>query len=467
MTGQILAGRYEVMRLLGKQPGRQTILARDLQTKDLAVIKLLFLGNDFEWQDLKLFEREAETLKALSHPAIPRYLDYIEIDLPDNKGFALVQSYVEGKSLEEHLKLGRTFSEDEVKRLAKNLLKILIYLHEQKPTIIHRDIKPSNIILNNRSGHSVGQVYLVDFGSVQNQAAKFGGTITVVGTYGYMPPEQFGGRATPASDLYSLGATLIYLVTGRHPTELPQKDFRIQFQEVVNLSSALVDWLEWMTEPSLDKRLNSAIYALSALENPRIKSKATLAVKKPEDSDVILTKNSDYIEITLPSKGLNFVLISLVSCIIPLSFWAGNVLYSYDGSILISLIAIGSVWVFLAMASLFFLFRKVHLRIDAWKIAITNDLLGFTWKSTRPSKREDISEIVLFSKGSSVHFEYFGYFEGREDEGREEVGLRPLLIIQAGKQKYRLSKINSLTEEEIYWLTHELSDWLGLPITYK
>ncbi|MBD3561317.1 serine/threonine protein kinase, partial [Planktothrix sp. FACHB-1355] len=314
MTEQILAGRYEVLRLLGKQPGRQTILARDRQTKDLAVIKLLFLGNDFEWQDLKLFEREAETLKALSHPAIPRYLDYREIDLSDNKGFALVQSYVEGKSLEEHLKAGRTFSETEVKELAKSLLKILIYLHEQNPPVIHRDIKPSNIILNNRSGHSIGQVYLVDFGSVQNQAAKFGGTITVVGTYGYMPPEQFGGRATPASDLYSLGATLIYLVTGRHPTELPQKDFRIQFQEVVNLSPALVDWLEWMTEPSLDKRLNSAIDALSALENPCIKSQVTLAVKKPEYSDVVLNKNLDYIEITLPPKGLNFVLISLVSC---------------------------------------------------------------------------------------------------------------------------------------------------------
>ncbi|WP_445242518.1 serine/threonine protein kinase [Microcoleus vaginatus] len=240
MTSKILAERYEVHRQLGKQTGRQTLLARDLQTQELVVIKQLFLGSDCEWQDLKLFEREAETLKALSHPSIPRYLDYLEIDEPDSKGFALVQTYVEGKTLEEHLRSGRTFSESEVKELAKSLLEILIYLHEQDPPVIHRDIKPSNILLHSRSAHSVGQVYLVDFGSVQNQAAKFGGTITVVGTYGYMAPEQFGGRSVPASDLYGLGATLIYLVTGLHPTELSQQDLRIQFADrVTQLNSNL------------------------------------------------------------------------------------------------------------------------------------------------------------------------------------------------------------------------------------
>jgi serine/threonine protein kinase len=85
MTNLILGQRYEVKQQLGKQPGRQTLLARDLQTEELVVIKLLSLGNDFEWQHLKLFEREAETLKALSHPAIPRYLDYLEVDSPNNK----------------------------------------------------------------------------------------------------------------------------------------------------------------------------------------------------------------------------------------------------------------------------------------------------------------------------------------------------------------------------------------------
>ena len=75
------------------------------------------------------------------------------------------------------------------------------YLHSQTPPIIHRDLKPSNILLTDRSAHSQGQVYLVDFGSVQAPFLQPTGTLTIVGAYGYMPPEQFGGRAEPASDL--------------------------------------------------------------------------------------------------------------------------------------------------------------------------------------------------------------------------------------------------------------------------
>ncbi|HBE34385.1 MAG TPA: serine/threonine protein kinase, partial [Cyanobacteria bacterium UBA11368] len=145
---------------------RRTLLARDRQTQELVVIKLLSFNSDFEWDDLKLFEREASILQALSHPAIPRYLNHFEIDLPQGKGFALVQSYIQAKSLEEHMKSGRTFAEAEVGEIAKALLEILIYLHKRQPPVIHRDIKPSNILLTNRSAHSVGQVYLVDFGSV-------------------------------------------------------------------------------------------------------------------------------------------------------------------------------------------------------------------------------------------------------------------------------------------------------------
>jgi serine/threonine protein kinase len=135
----------------------------------------------------------------------------LELDEPN--GFVLIQTYVDGRSLEQHLKAGRTFSQTEVEALARSLLEILIYLQEHEPPIIHRDIKPSNILLTDRSGNSPGKVYLVDFGSVQTIAAQAGSTITVVGTYGYMPPEQFGGRVSPASDLYSLGTTLIYLLT--------------------------------------------------------------------------------------------------------------------------------------------------------------------------------------------------------------------------------------------------------------
>lgn len=304
---EILLEKYQVQQELGKKAGRRSLLARDLQTLELVVVKILSFGNEFEWNDLKLFEREAETLKALSHPAIPRYLNYFELDSPNSRGFALVQSYIPAQSLEAQLKAGRSFSEEEVKELAKAILEILKYLHGRQPPVIHRDIKPSNILLTNRSGNSVGEVYLVDFGSVQTIARR-SSTITVVGSYGYMPPEQFNGRSTPASDLYSLGATLIYLVTGQHPGDLPQIDLRIEFEQVANISSGFRIWLRQMTEPIASKRLTSAEEALQALQQqgntsqiPRIQSNSS--PRKPPGSKILLTKNANSLEILIPPRG--------------------------------------------------------------------------------------------------------------------------------------------------------------------
>ncbi|GET39932.1 serine/threonine protein kinase [Microseira wollei] len=330
-----LHSRYEIQQRLGKKAGRQTLLARDKQTEELVVVKLLTFSSDFNWDDLKLFEREAETLQSLSHSAIPRYLDSFEVETPNGKGFALVQNYIEAKSLEEHLKDGRNFSEREVKQIAKSILEILTYLHAQKPPVIHRDIKPSNILLTcgtgkmpipqakpmsdklggtgkmpmpqdksisdklggtgkmpipqdksiscgvgvspaeltpplarGAGGDRISELYLIDFGSVQTLATKEGKTVTVVGTYGYMPPEQFGGISVPASDLYSVGATLIALLTNAHPADLPQKDLRIQFEQITSISPDFTRWLKRMIEPSVDRRFKSAKEALQALEKP-------------------------------------------------------------------------------------------------------------------------------------------------------------------------------------------------------
>jgi serine/threonine protein kinase len=113
MVSQILGDHYEVQQQLAKKSGCKTLLVRDLE-KELVVVKLLSFSSDFEWDDLKLFEREAETLKSITHPCIPRYLDYFEINPHNSKGFALVQTYIEAKSLEEHLSAELTFSEADV-----------------------------------------------------------------------------------------------------------------------------------------------------------------------------------------------------------------------------------------------------------------------------------------------------------------------------------------------------------------
>ena len=442
MTAKVLAERYEVQRQLGKQTGRQTLLARDLQTQKLVVIKQLFLGSDFEWQDLKLFEREAETLKALAHPAIPRYLDYLEIDEPDSKSFALVQIYVEGKTLEQHLRSGRTFSGNELKELVKSLLEILNYLHKQNPPVIHRDIKPSNILLHSRSGHSVGKVYLVDFGSVQNQAAKFGGTITVVGTYGYMAPEQFGGRSVPASDLYGLGATLIYLVTGLHPTELSQQDLKIKFADrASHLNSNLIDWLEWMTEPSLSKRLSSAKKAWRALKNPRPIDKTPMSVQQ-QVSDIKLTKNSEFIEIVIPPQGVGFGLIVLFAGWIPANLTL-LMAFAHRGDIHQVPNLISIIWLVTIVAMfLCALFRELRLVIDRQQISYSWHLLGLRGNYSPSASRQNIFQLEI---------------EEIEDKVSQ-------VIIQAGNQEYRLGKKQGLSKSEIEWLATELSQWLGLKI---
>lgn len=245
---QILHDRYQIQRLLGHNGIRQTWLGKDLQATDaehsLVVVKLLAFGGSVQWDDLKLFEREAQILKHLHHPRIPQYLDYFCID-DRSLWFGLVQQYIPGESLKEKLTAGKRFTEKQGRKIAAEVLKILIYLHELNPGVLHRDIKPSNLIWGEDQN-----IYLVDFGAVQDKAAKEGVTFTVVGTYGYAPMEQYGGRAVPASDLYALGASLIHLLTGISPAELPQQDLQLQFSHIANLSPGFVKWLQKMTQPA-------------------------------------------------------------------------------------------------------------------------------------------------------------------------------------------------------------------------
>ncbi|PHM10382.1 serine/threonine protein kinase [Nostoc sp. 'Peltigera malacea cyanobiont' DB3992] len=461
MIGEILSDRYEVQQLLGKQAGRRTLLARDLQTQKLVVIKLLSFSSDFEWDSLKLFEREAETLKNLAHPSIPGYLNYFEVNLPTIKGFALVQTYIPAQTLEQCLQTGRTFTEAEVKQIAKALLEILVYLHELHPPVIHRDIKPSNILLGERSGNSVGQVYLVDFGSVQTVLASETGTRTVVGTYGYMPPEQFGGRTVAASDLYSLGATLIYLVTGTHPADLPQKDFRIQFEQLANLSPSFSNWLKWMIEPNLERRLSSADQAMAALEKPQPTLPA-LVVGKPDGSKIQLTKTGDSLEIIVPPSGFDpsIIFTGLFAIV-----WNSFILFWTIGALsapfpvnipfaLFSLPFWGAG--FMMVYKFFFhLFGRICLRLNPEQIAITWEL--FAWKFYRPraAPRQSINKLVYIPK----HFT-------KDSEGTR-IAVPAQLDIWVGVKKYQLGGNDGAikSEAELEWLAQELSDWLGLPIT--
>jgi ankyrin repeat protein len=231
-----------------------------------------------DWKMMELFEREARVLAQLNHPAIPRYLEYFHVDTPQDRSFYIAQQLAPGQSLAVLVQKGWRANEEEVRRLAAQILEILVYLHELTPPVIHRDIKPQNIIRRED-----GQVFLVDFGAVQDTYHNtFMRGSTVVGTYGYMAPEQFRGQAVPTTDLYGLGATLLFLLTHRSPAELPTDRLKINFRSRVQISEDFADWLEKMLEPDVEDRFPSAKEALAVLRGKRMiraKSRASVPWK--------------------------------------------------------------------------------------------------------------------------------------------------------------------------------------------
>jgi len=266
MGGQILGDRYQVERQLGKKAGRWTLKAIDLQTETPVILKVLFVDDSLNATDLRLFKREADALKRLNHEGTPRYLGYFEMELPtQDQALVLVQSYIEGVSLQTYLNQSRTFSETEILAIARPVLGILDTLHRSDPPIIHRDIRPSNLLLQPGLPVATATVFLVDFGTVK--AFTSGNTaITLVGTDGYLPPEQSAGRVLAISDLYSLGATLAEALTGQAPLEMRTKGLRICFEDFADVTPGFALWLKQLLAPSLEHRWPSAQAALTALD---------------------------------------------------------------------------------------------------------------------------------------------------------------------------------------------------------
>lgn len=456
MLNQTLNSRYQLKQSLSKKQARETFLALDLTTNTEVIVKIISFNRDLQWQDVKLFEREAATLKALNHPSIPAYLDYFETELDNLNLLGLVQTKIEAISLEEQMKNGRRFSESEIIIIAKELLHILIYLHELSPPVIHRDIKPSNILLTDRSGNSPGKIYLIDFGSVQNATFLTGQTMTIVGTYGYMPLEQFGGKTVPSSDIYSLGATLSYLITGTHPADLPQKDGQIDLDNINTITPALINWLKKAIAPYLFQRFDSAKIALNGLENLSNFANLTL-IKQPKSSKIKLNKNNQQISIYIPPIGWDISLIFTGCFAIAwnsfIFFWTlGTSLAPFPMNIpfLLFSLPFWAVGLFLGYGVIFPIFGKTYFIINQNTITLTQEILFFRYQIVKPTARDEIYRLVYNPK----HFS--------KDSDGDRITIPAKLIIYAGKNEYKLEGI--ATEIELEWLAQELSQWLNLPI---
>ncbi|HVN64347.1 MAG TPA: serine/threonine-protein kinase, partial [Candidatus Binataceae bacterium] len=217
--GTTLQNRYVVDRLLGGGGMGMVYLARDqrLANRPCAIKEMVdhFIDPQQRIEANKYFASEADTLAQLKHSAIPAVTDRFD----DQNRHYLVMEYVEGRNLEEEIAArGGPLPEGLVIDIARQLCDVLAYLHGLIPPIIYRDMKPSNVMLTPK-----GRVILIDFGIARLfKAARKG---TMIGTLGFAPPEQYQGSVDPRSDIYSLGATLHYVLTGRDPEKFPPFSF--------------------------------------------------------------------------------------------------------------------------------------------------------------------------------------------------------------------------------------------------
>jgi len=469
-SNQCLNQRYQLQEKLGRTAaGRQTWLTTDLQSKEKVVVKLLAFIPEMHWDELKLFEREAQVLKSLTHPRIPKYRDYFTLDREMETQipwFALVQDYIPGDSLQNLLDKDQHFSEEEFRSIATQVLEILIYLHQLSPPVLHRDIKPSNLILGEDK-----QVYLVDFGAVQAQAAVTGVTFTVVGTSGYAPLEQFWGRAVPASDLYALGATLIHLLTGTAPADLPHKEGQIQFRDRISLNSNFINWIEQMTEMGLDKRFSTAKQAIKALKYGQIKLSQFTSdperrkLSKPSGSLIQIKADQDRLAITIPSPGLRkilefnitelcclfgcfLVIVIFLICMWLLSIMLGAWLVL---GIMVLLIIDNSVHYYYIFTDIF---AKKHVNFD--RLRGTLELSEYLYLINKPEKsslKKNNLEKTKSKKCININ--------EIKDINLIKFGLVYKLLITTNNDFCEFGMGGALGEQESTWLLQEIVDWLG------
>ncbi len=263
----VLRGRWQVVDYLG-QGGMGTVyLARDLNLDNRkCVVKRLrddFFRDEDKEKAQQFFLREAKVLSKLQHPNIVLVLDSFRED----EEYYLVMEYVEGHNLHDMLKeREEPFSEDQVLTWSKQICDVLHYLHAHDPPVIYRDLKPSNVMIDTKDN-----VKLVDFGIAR--LYQDDGDNTHVVSQGYSPPEQYWGGADPRSDIYALGATMYFLLTGEEPLALTvcsprdvdeeiseaadlivgratQQDVYLRYQSALEMK----DELDYITSPQVEEK---------------------------------------------------------------------------------------------------------------------------------------------------------------------------------------------------------------------
>lgn len=268
-VGSVLAGKYEIVRLIGEGGMSRVYLAMDVKLNKQWAVKEIKPSDDPVTQKIvrDSLVTEMNMIKRLDHPALPRITDLVDED----GVLYVVMDYIEGESLQRILEAQGAQSQDDVIDWGKQLCDALDYLHTRTPPIVYRDMKPGNVMLK-----PDGTVMIIDFGIAREYreeregASERAGDTTMLGTRGYAAPEQFGGhgQTDARTDVYCLGATLYHLVTGKSPAEEPYVMFPIR-QIDPSLSPGLEKIVSKATQQNPEKRYSSCAEMLYELERYR------------------------------------------------------------------------------------------------------------------------------------------------------------------------------------------------------
>ena len=298
--GTVLDDKYEILRKIGEGGMSVVYLARNNRMNmQLAVKEIKNDGSKGTEVLLKGLEREANILKDVDHPVIPRIIDIVK----HGSTICVVMDFVEGENLADKLKEVGAFSQDEVIEWGIELASALDYLHSMNPPIIYRDMKPSNVMLKPDGG-----VKLIDFGTAKTYDIENNADTTALGTRGYAAPEQFGDaqgrgiyKTDARTDIYNLGATLYHMVTGKNPQEPPYE--MVPIREVnPALSTGLEQIILKCTKPNPNERYQSCSELIYALEH----------YTELDDSYIAANKKKVTLFITTAALAIVFAIVSLI-----------------------------------------------------------------------------------------------------------------------------------------------------------
>ena len=262
--GTVIDGKYQILKEIGRGGMSVVYLAMDTHLNKQWAVKEIRKKGSGKNDEIVVNSllAEANMMKRLDHPALPRIVDIID----NGVTIYVVMDYIEGESLDKILNEYGAQPEEKVIDWAMQIADALSYLHGQKPSIIYRDMKPANVMLKPE-----GNIKIIDFGIAREYKEQNLADTTVLGTKGYAPPEQYSGQTDPRSDIFALGMTMHHLLTGVDPRNgepyAPVRQWNPELSEGIEII------IDRCVQPASENRYQNCADLIYDLEHPELITK--------------------------------------------------------------------------------------------------------------------------------------------------------------------------------------------------